>query len=369
MTYRIDINKDMLTWAILRAGFNLAAYMHKHPIEASWISGDKQPTVRQLEEFAARVHVPYGYLFLPEPPHEEIPIPMFRGEAGGRSFNLNVYDTVLSVKRRQDWLADYLKENEYETCKCVGIITLLTPIGEAVNVMRSLLCIDEKWAFERKSPSDAVNYLTERIESLGISVSFNSGVESNNKREIPVEDCRGFVLVDDVVPFIFVNNKDSKTAQLFTLAHEMAHVLLGKSAGYGGDLDRIHDITERFCDNVAAAFLVPAELLREEWNGIEKTARRFRVSDLMMARRAHNLGIIRDAEYRAFYLEYRNRPLPPKNKSGFGDFYATALKRVGHLFAVHVNNAVNNRKLDYLQAYRLTGMYGNTYNTFIKKNL
>ena len=223
------------------------------------------------------------------------------------------------------------------------------------------------WAFDRRDSADAVNYLTERIEELGIAVSFNSSVENNNRREIPVEECRGFALVNSVVPFIFINNKDSKTAQLFTLVHETTHILLGTSAGYGGDIDMIHDATERYCDQVAAAFLMPSDLVRSSWFGISRTARMFKVSELAMARRANELHLISREEYRSFYLEYQNRPIPEKKSSGFGDFYATATKRVGRLLAVHIVNAVNNRQLDYLQAYRLTGMYGNTYQTFVKK--
>lgn len=357
----------MLTWAIERAGHDVSVYLDEHPDVAQWVNNEKQPTERQLEEFAKSVHIPYGYLFLSTPPHEEVPIPMFRGSSGSGAFNLNVYDTVLSVQRRQEWLTDYLEENEYETCSCVGVISLQTPIPEAVHILRQLLQLNEDWAFNRRNASDAVNHLTEKLEDLGIAVCFNSGVENNNRREIPVEECRGFALVNETAPFVFINNKDSKTAQLFTLIHEMAHILLGKSAGFGGDLEIIHDVTERYCDQVAAAFLMPGELVCRIWSGITNTARKFKVSELAMARRAHELNLITREEYRNFYLEYKSRPIPAVRKTGYGDFYATATKRVGRLLAVHISNAVKSHQLDYLQAYRLTGMYGNTYQTFVKR--
>lgn len=369
MIHRIDINPNMISWAIQRAGYDVDVYLQEHPDIAVWYDKEKLPTENQLEAFAKKLHVPYGYLFLDEPPTEEIPIPMFRGEAGNGGFNLNVYDTILSLQRRQEWLADYLTDNEYDICQCVGVISLNTSVKESVAILRDLLGLEEDWAFERRDSADAVNKLTEQIENVGISVSFNSGVENNNRREIPVEECRGFALVNDVVPFIFVNNKDSKTAQLFTLIHETTHILLGTSAGYGGEMEHIHDVTERYCDRVAAAFLVPAALLNKVWNGISTTAKKFKVSELMVARRAHELRLISDEEYRAFYLEYKNRPIPIKKTSSYGDFYATALKRIGHLLAVHINNAVKSRQLDYLQAYRLTGMYGKTYQTFVNEQL
>ena len=367
MVRRVNIKPEMIAWAIQRAGYDVVAYLSEHPDVDEWYREEKQPTEKQLEDFAKKIHIPYGYLFLNEPSKEEVPIPMFRGNSGNGGFNLNVYDTVLSVQRRQEWLTDYLTENEYDICSCVGVITLKTPILETVGVLRKLLQLDENWAFDRRDSADAVNYLTERIEELGIAVSFNGGVENNNRREIPVEECRGFALVNNVAPFIFVNNKDSKTAQLFTLIHETTHILLGTSAGFGGDMDMIHDVTERYCDRVAAAFLMPADLVRKSWKGISQTAKKFKVSELAMARCANELHLISREEYRKFYLEYQNRPKPAKKSSGFGDFYATATKRVGRLLAVHIINAVKSRQLDYLQAYRLTGMYGNTYQTFVNK--
>lgn len=367
MIQRIEIKPEMLAWAIVRAGHDVAVYLSEHPDVEAWYKQDKLPTEKQLEEFAKRIHIPYGYLFLNQPSQETVPIPMFRGNSSNGGFNLNVYDTVLSVQRRQEWLTDYLTENEYDVCSCVGIITLQTPLAETVGILRRLLQLEEDWAFVRRDSTDAVNYLTERIEELGIAVSFNSGVENNNRREIPVEECRGFALVNDVAPFIFVNNKDSKTAQLFTLIHETTHILMGTSAGFGGDMDKIHDVTERYCDKVAATFLMPGDFVRTTWRGISQTAKKFKVSELAMARRANELNLISREEYRSFYLEYQSRPIPPKKSSGFGDFYVTATKRIGRLLAVHIINAVNSRQLDHLQAYRLTGMYGNTYQTFVKR--
>ena len=226
MIHRIEIKPEMITWAIQRAGYDVTVYLREHPDVDAWHKLEKQPTEKQLEEFAHKIHIPYGYLFLDQPTTEVVPIPMFRGSSGNNGFNLNVYDTVITLQRRQDWLTDYLTDNEYETCNCVGIISLQSPIPDTVSVLRHLLQLEEDWTFYRRNPADAVNHLTERMEELGIAVCFNSGVDNNYHREIPVEECRGFALVNGVAPFVFINNKDSKTAQLFTLLHETTHILL-----------------------------------------------------------------------------------------------------------------------------------------------
>ena len=93
--------------------------------------------MRQLEDFANQVKVPFGYLFLEQAPHEEIPFPVFRGEAGQRQgFDLDVFDTVNGIRQRQEWLSDYLMENGIPLCEIVGIVSLRTPIAETVDLLR-----------------------------------------------------------------------------------------------------------------------------------------------------------------------------------------------------------------------------------------
>lgn len=93
------------------------------------------------------------------------------------------------------------------------------------------------------------------------------------------------------------------------------------------------------------------------------------MSELVVARRAHDTGLLSSRDYQNFWKEYSNRPTHQKDKKSGGDFYRTSAKRVGRLFAIHVRNAVNNRQLSYTDAYRLTGLYGNTYTKFMNDNI
>lgn len=370
---RIDLPQDRYLWAIRRAGLTLEAFQEKFPKSAvgMWVNEEKQPTIKQLEAFAKQVRVPFGYLFLEQVPHEEIPFPVFRGDAGQRDdFDLNVFDTVTGVRQRQEWLADYLVENEIPLCQMVGIISLRTPVAEAVDILRRILHLDSRWAFELAYDGAAVSKMTEQLEDAGVFVAFNGVVGNNTSRPLDVKECRGFALVDDVAPYIFVNSRDAKTAQLFTLVHEAAHIMLGVSAGHAETDTLSHDTTERYCDRVAAEFLVPASVLREVWDGdLKRLSRRFWVSELVIARRAHNIGIMSDDAYRTFWQEYSRRPRSQKKEGKGGDFYRSSLKRVGKLFAIHVRNAVNSRQLSYTEAYRLTGLKGQTYDVFMNNNI
>lgn len=372
MATRVKIEADRYLWAIKRAGLTMDGYMSDHPKSAvqDWVSGTKEPTVKQLEDFAKSVAVPFGYLFLKDTPREALPFPMFRGKAGADNhFDLNVYDTVMQVKSRQEWVEDYLEENEIPTCGLVGTVTLQTPVSETVGRLRAALCLDPRWAFSCARSDVAVSRLTDQLEEAGIFVVYNGVVGNNAKRAIEVSECRGFALVDDTAPFIFVNSRDSKGAQLFTLVHEAAHIMLGVSAGQAGDQIYLHDAVECYCDLVAANFLVPAIEFCEVWNGdIKGASRKFKVSEVVIARRAHDLGRLNDADYRRFWQEYSSRPIV-KRPSGRGDFYRTSVKRVGRLFAIHVRNAVNSRQLSFTDAYRLTGLHGRTYDQFMRNNI
>lgn len=137
---RLDIQPEKLRWAIQRAGASEEMAVESFPMLSEWLSQEKRPTLRQLKNFATKFHVPLGYLFLSDMPEESIPIPMFRGEAGQQDhFDLNVYETVMNVQARQEWLEEYLEENDIDTCEFIGTINTLTPISEAVSRLRANL--------------------------------------------------------------------------------------------------------------------------------------------------------------------------------------------------------------------------------------
>lgn len=369
---RLDsIRPNMLRWAFRRAGYEEEKAIEAFPLLEDWLSDTKKPTVNQLQEFSKKFHVPFGYLFLNQAPEERIPIPMFRGNAGmADHFDLNVYDTVVAISSRQSWLEDYLTDNEIETCQLVGAVSLQTPVNEAVRKLRQVLNLEPRWAFSLATPEAAAGMLTQCLEDAGIFVAYNGVVGNNTHRKLKVSECRGFALVNEKAPYIFVNSDDSKCAQLFTLIHETAHVMLGVSAGHAGEETSCQDAHECYCDRMAAEFLVPTEVLRDVWNGnVKKMSLRFKVSEIVVARRAHDLGLLSDEGYRSFWLEYSNRPIKEKKSGGGGNFFLTSVKRVGKLFAIHVRNAVNSRQLSYTEAYRLTGLYGNTYQHFMTNNI
>lgn len=373
MKTEVNIDAGMLTWAIDRAGYELHDFTEKMPKVSAWISGEKSPTVKQLENFSRKVHLPFGYLFLPEPPKETLPIPFFRTNSPQTNkVSVNVYDTILLLQQRQNWLKEYLKENEFDPLPFVGRFKDNNNVSEIVNSIRTVLGLTEDWARHFRTWQDTLNHLVEIIEDKGIIAVFNGVVENNTSRPIEVDECRGFVLVDEIAPFMFINNSDGKAAQLFTIVHELAHIWTGHSAGFDfRTLQAANDPIEVLCDKVAAEFLVPENAFNEHWandKNISSSARFFKVSEIVIARRALDTGKISKAQFFAFYEAYKNREFVKKqSQSSGGDFYATVKKRLGLTFASHVNNAVKTGQLLYRDAYRLTSMKGDTFDKFFAK--
>lgn len=372
---RININPENLTWAIRRAGFDEDDFLEKHPKVREWIDG-KEPTVKQLEKFAHEVFVPFGYLFLDEHPKEELPIPFFRTVSGHHQFDINIYDTLLSLVSRQQWLSEYLESNGIGRCGFIGKYSIHDSASHIADEIHHLLDLPYDWAFNCKDQGEAIRTITKALENIGCTISFLSQVGFQSSRKISVENCRGFALVDERAPFIFVNNNDANTAQMFTLIHEFAHLLIGYSAGTGSEetLDKTENENEDFCDAVAARFLLEENTFRDKWNEkrgkIDKVAKMFKVSRLATARRALEINLLSREDFFRYNQMLKSEPKKEsKQTSGGGDPYKTVKKRVGYTFLIHIRNAIRSNMLLYNEAYRLTGINGHFFNKLITEQL
>ena len=320
MRTEVTIDPSLLTWAISRAGFDVEQFLKNHPTIQKWISEVKKPTVKQLENFANKVHIPFGYLFLTEPPKESIPFPFFRtGKTNTDKVSLNVFDAIQILQKRQDWITDYLLDNEQEPLSFVGRFDKNVKVDTFVEDIRNTLGVQANWASDFATFEETLSFITHKIEEIGVFINFNGVVENNTHRPISVDECRGFVLVNKHAPFMFINAADAKAAQLFTIIHELAHIWLGESAGFDNqNLLPANDPIEKLCDAIAAEFLVPASSLIAIWRdkpGIEYARRFFKVSPIVIGRRAMDLGLISRAEFFTFYNGYMESFKQKKRKS------------------------------------------------------
>lgn len=373
-----NINGEILKWAITRAGNDLEEFLVTNPNIKDWIDGEKKPTIKQLEKFTQKVHVPFGYMFLTAPPKEDIPIPFFRtGKRNplAKKISLNIFHTIQIIQERQNWLTEYLEKSNYEDLDFVGKFDNNTNYKIIVQDIKKTLNLSVGWASKFSTWEKTLNFLTKQIEEVGIIVTFNGIVGNNTRRPLNPNECRGFVLVNKKAPFLFVNNADAKAAQMFTIIHELAHIWIGETAGFDHkQMLPADDPTEILCDKVAAEFLVPGKSFLKQWTAnkdANKLSKYFKVSPIVIYRRALDLKLVNKKAFLTFYNKYIQQ-LKAKNeikKTSGGNFYTTAKKRISVRFAAYVNNAVNENSLLYRDAYKLTSLKGDTYNKFVKEYL
>ncbi len=375
---KVSFNTDVLKWGMDRYDFTPTELSSKFPLIQDWLSGEKEPTYIQLEDLAKTIHIPFGYLFLKQIPQIESPIHLYRTIKDEKPYKPSpeLVDTVYDMQRRQAWLHEYLYENEAEKLAFVGSAKQGDNPAIIAGRIKQVLHLTDDWADEFQTWIDALRYFRRAVENAGILVVANGVVGNNTHRALNVEEFRGFVLVDDYAPLIFINNADSKAAQMFTIAHELAHVWFGSSAAF--DLRQLlpaENETEKLCNQVAAELLISSESLRAFWNVIdhnddmyENIARKYKVSEIVVARRLLDCGFITKSEFFQFYESHiTNLPHTKEHKASGGDFYLNQGLKVGVRFMKAVVDAVHVGDLQYIDAYRLTGLYGASFNSFADK--
>jgi Zn-dependent peptidase ImmA (M78 family) len=359
---KVDISPHLLRWACERAGYTEEALAGKFPRLERWLRREDRPTLKQLERFAHVTHAPVGFFFLPEPPEEPVPIPDFRTAGNvhiGRP-TPDLLDTIYLCQQRQEWYREYALAAGEPPLAFVGSARLTDDVVGTAERIRKALGFDLEERSQLSTWTEALRRFIEQADALGVLVMASGVVGSNNRRKLDPGEFRGFALSDSFAPLVFINGADTKAAQMFTLAHELAHLWLGRSALSDVDLKTAPDHeVERWCNDVAAELLVPLRALRASLKAreelrqtLDRLARQFKVSTLVILRRLHDAGHLGRGR---FWEEYeaeleRLRRLPT---SRGGDFYLTTAVRVGKRFARAVVVAAMEGRTSFTEASRL----------------
>lgn len=371
MSVRVEVRPSVLTWARERSGIPEDDWYRRFPSFEAWLAGEAVPTLKQLEDFARKTHTPVGFLFLDEPPVEPVPIPDFRTISDrpvsvGTVVSADLLDVVYTSQARQEWYRDHQLLNSEAPLDFVGTATTSTPTREAAARMGEVLGWDADARARCGTWDDALSRLRESAEAAGVLVSVSGMVGSNTHRTLDPEEFRGFALVDPYAALVFVNGADSKAAQVFTLAHELAHLWLGESAL--SDLEptsiRNSDV-ERWCNQVAAELLVPMDEFREQLDAtgdlrgqLQPLARHFRVSTQVILGRMREAGVLTWDEYLYELGLERARVaaiITERGGSG-GNYYNTKPVQVGKRFARALVASALEGRTSYTEAFRLLGL-------------
>lgn len=362
------VSPELLRWARERASMPVDTFAEKLAVAAhtvtAWETGDAHPTFRQAEKVAAVAHVPFGYLFLAEPPKEEALLPDLRGGSAavrGR-FSADFLDLLRDALFKHAWFREHLLDQGAERRDFVGRFSIRTAVERVAADIRAVLRIDPAVTSGR-TWEQYLSDLFDRCEASGIWVMRTGIVGSNTHRTLSVDEFRGFAIADDIVPLVFINGRDARAAQAFTLAHELAHIWLGSTGISNPSLaQRADAVMERRCDAIAAETLVPRHAFLSQWDdrrSLEENAqllsRYFHVSRAVAARQAVEAGKLGWHDFLTFLIQERVS-WNVKSESSGGDYYATTPVRNGKRFTRAVLSSAMGGSLLLRDAGQLLGM-------------
>jgi Zn-dependent peptidase ImmA (M78 family) len=367
VTVRVDVAPELLTWAVQRSGRGTSELAERFPQLDDWTSGTSSPTFKQLEKFAAATYTPLGIMLLPAPPaQEKLPIQDFRTvrDSGVRHASANLLDTIYLCQERQDWYRSYAQRQGLEPLAFVGSLTTSSNPTEAAVALARALAFTPLQRQRFANYTEALAGLRDHAEELGIFVMTSGVVGSNTHRPLDSDEFRGFSLVDDLAPVIFINGADSKAAQIFTLAHELAHVWLGESGVDNPTPAESNPLrVERWCNSVAADLLIPPDDIRGQFNRDEpllaeatRLARLYKVSTLVTLRSLRDATMITWADFIDAYRSEVERFSEVQRGSG-GSFYNTTPVRVSKRFTQAIIGDTVEGATPYGDAFRLLGFH------------
>jgi Zn-dependent peptidase ImmA (M78 family) len=318
----VTISRAVLEWATDKAGLtpqSFAETIAKRDADRARIANGNL-TPAQAAKLAKKARVPFGYLFLTEPPKVKRPsIPDLRQVQNPVPLSNDFYEVLEDVVAKQQWYAEYLHEVGAQEVSVVGRFNASASrkVALIVQDIRKVLKFDDQ---DRSKSQDVGAYfskLSAKIEDARILVIKASYVKGATRRSLDEKEFRGFALSHPMAPIIFVNGRDAEVAALFTLMHELAHIWMGIS-GVSDITSKPNSNTERICNAVAGELLVPEVDFKTRWNGPDDLlhlAAHYRVSRLVIARRALDLGFVTQDFYDQVAKSSRptraSGPIPP----------------------------------------------------------
>ena len=265
--------------------------------------------------------------------------------------------------RKQSWYSEYLESQRLaEPVPFVGRYSVDDGPEIIARDIAEVIGVNDEMRREAINWEKFLTTFVRKAETAGVLVFRSGVVAGNNHRSLSVEEFRGFAITDEFAPLVFINAKDAKVAQIFTLAHELAHLWIGESGvsnqNYAVRSDEQVNHVDRLCDKVAAEVLVPeADFLarwdptRDPMENIRALGVQYRVSRFVVLRRAYETNTITSAVFRRRYEEFRNDYHRPAG--GGGDFYNLFLARNSSTVAHALLTATAEGRIARLDAARL----------------
>ena len=362
----MNSNTQTLYYYVSKAHISLDELRKSVPDIELFLSGEKQPTFSHLSKIAKKINIPTGLLLLDNPVEVESRRLQFRTlnstQLEGVSEELR--DTIIEMESKQA----FLREEIEHTLDFIGSCSIHDNVLAVASKIRQELQLDKNFQ-EKIAEGEMLSFLREKINKTGVFVFFNGKVGDNTNRPLSLKEFRGFVLSDDKAPIIFINQKDETNGKVFTLIHELVHLFVGSEEIFVGAGDYTSSKEEAFVNTVTSEILVPRDVFA---NAVEKAgddyndkiqflAKKFRVSKMVIAIRLLEMKFINQAAFLSIkskleedFKGYQQRKIQSLSKGG--DYYNNLHFRMDGRFFNYVQQALQQNKISYTDAFRIIGV-------------
>ena len=371
------INKDMLIWARGETPFLTTSDVEAQQkgIKAEkldlWESGEELPSINEAKKLAALYKVPLACFFLSTPPEKAPKNYVDRRTYGGtlyRDISYRLWKEIERITQNRKIMLDYTDgQTDYQM---IPSFDSRSSMKDIARVMRDFLGLNPPYRTKKLYKGNAFNYFRSVLEDKGIIVA--------QVTDVPLEEMKGISIYYDKYPIIAVNNKDYERAKVFSLFHELAHIVRRSSSLCMIDFDDRNDEEEKLCDRIAAEILMPetsfkkeAESIRDEyyeWSTpcLQAIGDRFAASSAAVVRRLFELKIISHPEYQKIYKklseEFEAKKLAEEimdNDSPIIKYHIRYLSKEGYLFPRIIVSAYYRGDLSYGELCRTLNMKSN----------
>ena len=353
------INKDMLIWARNETPFStpMDVQMNIKGISAdkltAWESGTELPSITEVKKLAAVYKVPFACFYLSAPPEKKVKKYTDRRTTNGtvyREISYTLWSEINRIVANRDKLLEYADVDVVEI-PSIPFASDTATIKDMATILREFLGLHSPFKSKSSYNNNAFNFFRSIFEYHGIVVAQVSGIS--------LGEMKGLSIYYEPCSIVAVNNKDFERAKVFSLFHELAHIIRRSSSLCLIDFDERNDDEEKICDRIAAETLMPENDFRaisaaafplfKEWSSVclQNIGDKFGVSPIAVLLRLHELNIIQTKEYQRIYKvlsdEFEEkRELIEQSRKGKNipiHYYIKYLNQQGYLFPRVVLNA------------------------------
>jgi Zn-dependent peptidase ImmA (M78 family)/DNA-binding XRE family transcriptional regulator len=336
------LNPEVLKWAREKAGLSEETLAAKIGVKLGLVrEWEKSGTIpfSVVEELAKITRIAFGFLFLSHPPKQTLPIADFRcrDSIAPPAPSDELLEVIYDAQRKQNWYREYLISIGNQPVPFVGKCSNKTPVKDTASDIRKTLHIGPALAAQTKRWEETIKLTIEAAEKNGILVLRTGYAGSFTGRKLDVDEFQGFSLCDSYAPLIFVNGADYYAAQIFTIAHEIAHIWIGETGL--SILDRTYSKgtdVENYCNAVAAEVLLPLDEIRAAWHRagesaseINRLSDKYKASRIVVARRAKDAGLVSDEEFVSYYKQI----VAQIKKASGGTYYQNEHNKHSRIFS------------------------------------